>query len=238
MTAMTDRPKIFSAPLGTSTRGLLELMDGSTNLTLHALAPAGYRDADLLATGSFAGRAPVVRIDGGLVRLAYQRSFRDLAFDWRGCRADVALAPSLPWDVIIRGGVSGLNADLDGIRLASFEIAGGVSDARLRLPRPVGTVRLFVLGGVNQLSVSRPADVPVHVAVHGGAHELAVDTLHLGAVGGRFEWETPGYADAPGRYLIEIHGGVSRARIHSGEPAAASGDTTVAPAVAAEAAAC
>jgi hypothetical protein len=203
----------FSAPLGNVTHGLFEILGGTCNLNLHAAPEAGYRDAEVLASGSFEGRQPEVRIDDGRVRMGYRRSLRDLAFDWRTTRGDVALSRAIPWDVIVRGGVSGLHADLAALRLASFEISGGVSDAQLRLPRPSGTVRVFVLGGVNELRLARPGDVPVQVTVHGGANDLVVDTLALGAVGGRFHWETPGFADASDRYVIEVHGGVSSARV-------------------------
>jgi hypothetical protein len=207
----------FSAPLGTVTHGLFEMLGGSCNLHLHAAPEAGYRDAEVLAAGRFEGREPEIRIDDGRVRMGYRRSFSDFAFDWRRTRADLALSRLVPWDILVRGGVSGLHADLGGVRLASLEISGGVSDAQVRLPRPSGTVRVFVLGGVNQLRLSRPAEIPMQVSVHGGASDLVVDTLALGAVGGRFHWETPGFADATDRYVIEVHGGVSSARLRGEE---------------------
>jgi hypothetical protein len=219
MNDQSDNPSSFSIPRGAATRGVLELVNGSSNLRLHAALPGGYRDADVLAAGSFGGRAPDVRVEAdGHVRIAYRRSFRDLAFDWRSINADVGLAPGLPWEVLVRGGVSGLDADLRGVRLGALEIAGGASNARLRLDRPAGHVRVFVQGGVNRLRLVRPADVPVRVIVNGGASELAVDTLRLGSVGGPFEYETPGFTDAPGRYVVEILGGVSSLEVSPDAP--------------------
>jgi hypothetical protein len=211
----SDRPTRFSAPLGTLDRGLLEVMSGASNLRLQAAPPAGYRDAELLAEGSFAGRVPEVRVDQHRVRLFYRHSFRDLCFDWRSASAEVSLSRLVPWDVLVRGGVSRLDADLSAVQVASLEISGGVSEALVRLPRPTGTVRVFVLGGVSQLGLSRPAGVPLTVSIHGGASGLQVDTLALGAVGGGFHWETPGFAEAEGRYIIEVHGGLSDARFGS-----------------------
>jgi hypothetical protein len=223
----SDRPTRFSAPLGSLDRGLFEIMSGASNLRLQAAAPAGYRDAEVLAEGSFVGRVPEVRVDQHRVRLFYRHTFRDLCFDWRAASAEVALSPLVPWDVLVRGGVSRLDADLSAVRLASLEISGGVSEALLRLPRPTGTVRVFVLGGVSQLGLSRPAGVPLEVSIHGGASGLQVDTLGLGAVGGGFHWETPGFAEAEGRYIIEIHGGLSDARIGSfGDDAASAASRT------------
>jgi hypothetical protein len=219
MTDLSDRPSSFSIPRGAATRGLLELVNGSSNLRLHAALPPGYRDADVLAAGTFGGRVPDVRVEAdGHLRIAYRRSFRDLTFDWRGIDADVALAPGLPWDVLVRGGVSGLDADLRGVRLGALEIAGGASDARLHLDRPGGHVRVLVLGGLDQLRLVRPADVPVRVIVHGGASALAVDTLRLGSVGGPFEYQTPGFTDASDRYVIEIQGGVSSLEVSPDAP--------------------
>jgi hypothetical protein len=216
----SNRPSTFSIPRGAATRGVLELADGSSNLRLHAAQPAGYRETDLLAAGRFGGRTPDVRLEAeGHLRIAYRRSLRDLVFDWRNVNADIALAPGLPWDVVVRGGVSGLDADLRSIRLAALEIAGGVSDARLNLDRPSGHVRVLVAGGVNQLRLVRPAEVPVRVIVNGGANALAVDTLRLGSVGGPFDYQTPGFTEAPARYVVEIQGGVSSLEIGVDEPA-------------------
>ncbi len=209
----TDQPTTFSAPLGHLTQGLFEVMSGASNLTLRTVKPAGYRDAEVLAEGRFTGRVPEARVDEGRVRLVFKRGLRDLCFDWRSCSADVALSPLVRWDVLLHGGLNCFDADLSAARLGSLEISGGVSEARIRLPRPSGTVRVFVLGGVNQLGLSRPGDVPLQVMIHGGACGLQVDTLSLGAVGGRFHWETPGFGEAEGRYIVEIHGGVNDARI-------------------------
>jgi hypothetical protein len=206
----SDRPSSFFIPLGDAPRGVLELVNGPCYLRLHAAATADRRDAEVLASGSFGGRTPDVRLeDHGRVRIAYQRSLFDLRFDWRSISADVALAPTIPWEVRVRGGVCGLDADLRGVRLAAFEIQGGVSDGRLRLGCPSGEVRVFVLGGAAQLRLCRPADVPVRVVINGGASALAVDTLRLDAVGGHFDYQTPGFAGAPGRYVVEIIGGAS-----------------------------
>src|SRR5262245_48630659 len=107
----TDRPTSFSAPLGNQNRGLFEVMTGASHLTLHAGRPGAYRDAEPLAEGRFTGRIPEVRVDDYRVRLFYVRnSLRD-CFDWRTSAGDVALSPSVPWDVLVRGGVSCLDAD-------------------------------------------------------------------------------------------------------------------------------
>lgn len=218
MNDRTDRPSSFFIPLGAATRGVLELVNGSSNLRLYAAAPAGYRGVDVLAAGSFGGRVPDVRAEDGRVCIAYRHSLRDLAFDWRSINANVALAPSLPWDVLVRGGASDLDADLRDVRLGAFEISGGVSDARLRLGRPSGDVRVFVLGGVDHLRLTRPADVPMRVIVNGGASALAVDSLRLGSVGGHFDYQTPGFAEVPGRYTVEILGGVSSLEVSPEAP--------------------
>jgi hypothetical protein len=217
----TARPDRFSAPLGNAQHGLFEVHGGASNLCLRATASAGYRDAELLAEGRFVGRLPEVSVDEERVRLVYARSLRDLCFDWRSASAEVALSPLVPWEVRLRGGVSCLEADLSRVPLHHFEVAGGVSEARVRLSQPTRTVRIVVRGGVNELALTRPAGVPLAVSIHGGASGLAVDTLALGAVGGPFHWESPGFAQAEARYLVEIHGGVSDARIGHDESVSA-----------------
>jgi hypothetical protein len=210
---ITARPDRFSAPLGNAQHGLFEVLSGASNLRVRAAATAGYRDAEVLAEGSFVGRIPEVHVDEHRVRVQYARSLRDLCFDWGSASAEVALSPLVPWEVRVRGGVSCLDADLSRLPLTHLEIAGGMSEARVVLPQPTRTVRIVVRGGISELTLSRPAGVPLAVSIHGGASGLAVDALALGAVGGPFHWETPGFAQAEARYVIEVHGGVSDARI-------------------------
>jgi hypothetical protein len=73
--------------------------------------------------------------------------------------ARIVLNGSIPWRLTVGDGASQLTADLGGLRLASFEVLGGVSQVSLTLPAPVGVVPIRIGGGASQLSIRRPAGV-------------------------------------------------------------------------------
>jgi hypothetical protein len=160
--------------------------------------------------GDFYGPKPRVTQADGVVTVDYPR-FNP--FIWGRRSADIALSPAATWRLEIRGGVSGLVADLEEIGLAAIDVRGGVNRVELRLPRPNGTVPIRVSGGVSQLTLRRRAEVPVRVRIGGGASRLGLDTQYLGAIGGPVRLETPDYPNVANRYDLEIGGGASRVTI-------------------------
>jgi AcrR family transcriptional regulator len=189
------------APLGTLDRGRLELTNGVAGMKLRS-DPALAQ----LYAGRFLGKQPTVQVEGGAVRIAMRHKRVQLRLD----SADLALNPSIPWDVDIRSGVWRLHADLRGLRLGSFTVSGGVSDLTLLLPPPEGTVPVRLTGGVHKLTVRRPPGVPARVWVGIAASRLTLDTMHLGSVGGETRWETPDFGASADRYDVEIDGGAHR----------------------------
>ena len=123
--------------------------------------------------------------------------------------AEVTLNGSIPWEIRVRGGASRLDADLSGLRLTFFDVAGGASRVALRLPKPSGTVHLRVGGGASNVTIRRPERVAARVRVGGGATKLSLDEQHFGAVGGETRLESPDYATAVDRYEIEVAGGAN-----------------------------
>jgi hypothetical protein len=128
----------------------------------------------------------------------------------RGRGAEIAVDPSVPWEVDVRGGVSRLSGDLTPVELGSLEIDGGVSKSALRLGRPTGRVVVRIRGGVSDLSIHRPADVPVRLRVRGGASRISLDEQRLGAAGGEVRLASLTDVGTADRYEIEIHGGASK----------------------------
>src|SRR5262249_3170664 len=150
------------------------------------------------------GAVPKVAVVDGTVRIQYPR-FR--LFGWAEHGAgEIALAPSLPWTIALTGGAADVKGDLRRLHVEGVSISGGVSVVRLQLARPRGRVTIVITGGVSRLELLRPAVTPVRVLARGGIHDLRVDELALGAVGGRFEYETPD--GGPDGYEIDISGGV------------------------------
>lgn len=175
---------------------------GVANLTIRVLEsmPDRYR-------GEFYGPKPRVSDADGVISIDYSR-FNP--FIWGRTSASVGLNPSVKWSIEIHDGVSHWDGDLRDLELEGIEVRGGVNKVDLRLPRPTGTVTVRVSGGASHLTLRRPAGVPARVHIGGGASKLELDTQYLGAIGGPVRLETPDYANADGRYDLEIGGGASK----------------------------
>ena len=103
-----------------------------------------------------------------------------------------------------------LDADLRDVRLASFDIAGGANALTLALGRPSGVVRVRVGGGVGRVTVSRPTDVAVTLAVAGGYRTAKLDGVEAWSPG---QIASPGAESATDRFEIEISGDADRVEV-------------------------
>ncbi len=138
---------------------------------------------------------------------------RFMLFGWTRVQARVGLNPAVPWRIEIRRGVSSLTADLRQVDLLGFEVVGGIRQAELWLPKPLGTVAIHISGAVSRLRLHRPASVAARIQIGGGASKLGLDRQYLGAIGSPIHLETPDYATAVGRYELDIRGGASRVTV-------------------------
>lgn len=197
----------FSAPLGDLKTGRLEVTSGVANLELFG-DPAA-RD---LFHAQFRGLIPDVRVRNERVSLHYHFAladfFQHILWGHRDA-GEVALNTSIPWGIELRGGVSNLDADLRELPLRSLTITGGVSNAELLLPRPTGTVQVYIASGVSNLKIFRPQSVPARLKVGGGISHMTFDDQSYGSIGGGIQLETPEYKTAADRYDIVLSGGVS-----------------------------
>jgi DNA-binding MarR family transcriptional regulator len=194
-----------SAPLGAVRSGKLELATGAKRVVIF-----GDPALEGLYRARFEGRKPNARVQGGRV------TFRHSHFDWRRSSAEIALNPKIPWHLTIHGGAARLRGELREITLRGVEIDGGVSDVVLELPSPRGKVRVRIAGGASQVTIRRPAGVPVRLVVHGGATRLALDSQRLGAVGGEAVLETPNAEKSSDGYEIVVSGGTSDFTVERG----------------------
>jgi DNA-binding MarR family transcriptional regulator len=194
-----------SAPLGGVTAGRLEFTKGASAVKIRA-------DAELqdLYRATFEGPAPDVSVSGGTVLIQQRRRLLPLG---RTQTADVALNPSVPWSVSLKGGMWKLTADLRELRLASLTVGGGASDVVLWLPVPVGTVNVVVSGGASSVNIHRPAGAAMRAAISGGASQLEFDGQRVGGFGGRNVLESPGFDAATDQYEMRFSGGASQVTI-------------------------
>jgi hypothetical protein len=201
-TVNDSRVREVLAPLGSASSGRLMFARGAANVTL-SVDPL----MEELFRARFDGPLPEVHAQDGDVTIRYPRTFHP--FEWRKRAAEVTLNGSIPWWIEFRGGLSGLDADLSGLGLGSFEVIGGASKVAVTLPRPSDTVTLRVSGGASNVTINRPAGVAVRVRVSGGATGLALDDQRFGAIGGETRLQTPDYEGAADRYDVEVSGGAS-----------------------------
>jgi DNA-binding MarR family transcriptional regulator len=192
---------VQSVPLAALESGVLEFKRGVSDVGIGSVTEA------LLYRARFGSVVPKVEVSGGSVTIASATSAFKLF--GRRERAQIDLHRFIPWAIGIRGGASHVEADLRELELRSFDVRGGASDVSLSLPTPKGTVPVTVRGGVNNLTIVRPAGVATRLLVGHGASDMTIDTLRLGAVGGEMRWETPDFARATDRYDLEIGGGAS-----------------------------
>lgn len=154
------------------------------------------------------GTAPTVRERGGRIEVAYSLGGRIRELSPRRGVLAVALDPAEAWTIELRGGVSGLQADLRYIQVTAIVVSGGASDIAIDLPRPQDELMLRVEGGASRAMIRRPAGVPVSLAIDGGATDLRLDDAHLGSVGGTIRQRTPGDRDQAG-IAVRVLGGAS-----------------------------
>lgn len=198
-------------PYAGQTRARLLVTAGISRLVLRADAQAAA-----LVRGHFTGLVPHVHASDDEVTIRYRFGFRD----WLGSlfarehtAATLFLHPAVAWDVVFRGGVSEIDADLRAGRLHSLEVSGGACHLDLSLPLPEGTVPVRFRGGASEITVRRPASVPISVEIHGGVSCLELDRKSIGAAGGELTLESDGWSSAVARYDVAITGGASDVRV-------------------------
>jgi len=184
----------------------LRVAPRSADMTIVADDSLGDRPYDLAWTGA----QPVLEEHDGEIAVRYSLRGRIAALG--GGTLALRLNPSFAWEIELEGGVSGLRADLRGLRVAAIAVGGGASDVLFDLPAPDGALALRVDGGASQLVVRRPVGAEVALAVDGGVSGLTFDGDQIGSIGGRFTRE----ARAADHVALTIGGGASRLTVASG----------------------
>ncbi len=184
----------YAAPLPAGARSARLVFERGTANDLIVVDP----DLTELFLARFEGAVPRVEVIGATVRIRHART--------RHNRGRIALNASVSWALELRGGAARLRAELAGADITEIAVAGGASHVDLSLPAPTTRVPIRIGGGISQMSVLRPRDVPVRLSVGGGAARIALDDQRFGAVGGPVELRS-GAADATAAYDIHVAGG-------------------------------
>jgi hypothetical protein len=179
----------------------LVIVRGMSHGTLRAVAGASAL-LDVASRGKAKG--PKVDADGTSFRVRFEHGW-----PWQRSSSVLSLSTRVAWEIDVRGGVSDVKGELEGLTLASLSISGGLSDVELDLGVPKGTCTVRLVGGASHWVVRRPRGVGARLSILGGASRVALDESFFEAVGGKLRMESHDYAAAEGRYHFEILGGVS-----------------------------
>jgi hypothetical protein len=197
-----------AVPREGATTARLSIPHGIDRASFRALAAeAGYRVVEPLVELWFDGEPLAVEALGSDVRVGERRSF----FGARP-RMRVDLNGEVEWSIAV-GGAAHLLADLAEVAVRELSFGGGASDVRLRLGKRPGATVISIFGGASDVEIVRPVGVALRVAVRGGASEVALDALKLGAIGGHLAWQSPDWDEATARLDLQIDGGVSDLRV-------------------------
>lgn len=204
--APSGKAGIAGAPLGDLERGRLVLAD-MVGLTLRA--DDGIAE---LYQARFEGPAPEVSVKEGVVTVRYPRRLRILGGGGKRS-ADVKLNAAVPWEIVMQGGGSLVDAHLGGLDLAGLEINGGGSQIRLELPVPSRVVPIRISGGGSNITVRRPAGVAARVQLKGWGSHCVFDDQTFSGVGADSRLQSPGFNASGPFYDIEVASSGSMVRI-------------------------
>ncbi len=207
--APADKGGIFSAPLGELLRGRLVVSSGVSRLTLRT----GETMAELYQA-RFEGPPPGVAAKDGVVTIRYPRRMFALGGEQR--QALITLNVAIPWEIVIGGGASEIEAKLGGLNLASLEITGGLSMIHLDLPDPSGMVPIRISGGASQILVRRPAGVAARAHLKGWVSTFLFDGQTFSDLGNNVWLQSSGFDPTASYYDIEVASSASMVTITAG----------------------
>ena len=127
-------------------------------------------------------REPDVTTDGGAVTVTYPRRWWPRWAPQLG-KDDIALNPSVPWEISVEGGVHRVGADFSLLKLRSFKVGGAASRLALVLGKPEGEVQIDI-ASADRVTIRRPRTVEVRVRIASGASQVVVDDQTYNAIGG------------------------------------------------------
>ncbi len=207
--APSDDRGIFSAPLGDLESARFVVSNGISRLILRA----NDQMAELYRA-RFEGPLPEVKTKDGVVTIRYPRRLWTLNKEQP--TAEVTLSTTIPWQIVIQGGLYEAEARLGNLNLAGLEIKGGFSTSRLELPAPSGVVPIRISGGASEIIVRRPAGAAARVHLKGWVSELVFDDQTFSYLGNNVRLQSRDYDATAPYYDIEVASSASHVTITSG----------------------
>jgi hypothetical protein len=99
---------------------------------------------------------------------------------------------------------------MDGLVDEGFVVLGGPLADELWLGQPAGVVPVRLTGLLNEVTVRRPANVPLRLRVSGATSRVEVDGQLIAGSGGNLTLGSLGAASAGDGYDIELRGSANK----------------------------
>ncbi|MEM6529224.1 MAG: hypothetical protein AAF653_13080 [Chloroflexota bacterium] len=126
-------------------------------------------------------------VSGDVERMAYLRQSTPLTIGWANPvhwatrpHWDVGLAPALPLDLRVQGGVGDVELNLTGLHLRSLRLEGNIGRMNVTLPSAGPTFTTDIRGGAGPIALNVPDNATTTVKVAGGVGGFAL-MIALGA---------------------------------------------------------
>jgi hypothetical protein len=177
----------------------LRLTPGAVRVTV-----GSRQNMTALLETKFIGQHPRITSDDAYAEIDYGH-FNPI--DWRRKSSILTLNPTNPWDISVDGGVSRVTADFSALTIRSLIIRGGATHLSLVLPHPQSEIQISIAGGAREVSILRPAGIPVQLTIKGGTSKLRFDDEKYGAVGGHLRTHSTEYEGGANCYDVVIAGG-------------------------------
>ncbi len=207
----------FAEPVGGLTAATLDLNSGvATDVRSGTLGDQLYQAHVDDASGAPAPNVSLDR-DSGTLEIRSSDGFVPFRFFNRTRRRHLALTLSdrLPWAVQLSLGAAAVHLHLAHLQLSRLEISGGADRLDAELPKPRGTLRVDVAGGVRTLTLRAPAGTEWTVNVSGSVSAMEINGTRVNGIGDLHQ-QSHGYASATNRLDIEVSGGASHVDFRTG----------------------
>lgn len=164
------------------------------------------------------GRSPFGRPDfsvtksGSDARVRFEPREGSGTGDLSGSRAEVELSRSVEWDVSLKGGVAGVDADMSRLEISKLDVEAGVSATRIRLGDPVGSrVPVRLQGGVSSIELRIPEGAAASVRLKRGLAgiDLPSGFEKTSDEGDTEVWTTADYRGATRSYDVRLETGLA-----------------------------
>ena len=221
----------------TSARIEIDFSVGKASLSALAADSDNFFEAKIRYIGEYE-----FEIDGGDERVIslrqkgrFPKGIAKLIGDNKDLEWDIALAPNIPYQLGIKGGIGETDIDLSNLLADAIKLETGVGKVGLTLPAQEKAFAASISGGVGKTDLSIPAGAKGKLKISGGVGEVIVSVAAdaalrikanagLGSVnlpdgfvrvkgennfvGVSGVWERANFAEAEKQIIVDFDGGV------------------------------